>query len=200
MKKLLIITSLAILLLTPSTSRAVFGCSGYNDVEADDWFCPAVSYLQELGVLSIMSLFNPTHDMNRAEGLKVLYEASGKHIPEWSGDLFDIGSNDWFKPYFYAAYANHHIKAPFDRFDAHLPMTKAEFLILYLKIMEVEPGNNYCDLKETGALQMASWAFEPKVHYYLCKAQDMELASKEFDDDHINRAVAMQILYNSLTK
>ena len=175
-------------------------CATYNDVKSDIWYCEAITKLQKIGVLTKLSTFDPNRNLSRAEALKVLYEASGKKIPEYKRKFFDISGNPWFKKYFYAAYGNKIIKSENGKMKPNATVSKGEFLVLFMKILEIQPGSSSCTLKETSSIPTSTWVNEPSFKGYLCKAQEMKIATKAFDSHFINRATAMQILYNTLMK
>lgn len=62
----------------------------------------AVNYLQQRGILDGYSdgSFGPNNSINRAESLKVLFEALGESVPEVSQSSFsDVPANAWYAKY-----------------------------------------------------------------------------------------------------
>lgn len=195
MKKLILI--LFFMLLIPTTFAAGT-CATYRDVPEDIWYCPMLTYLQEQNILdSSKTEFNPNVNLNRAEALKVLFEASGERQGVYTSALFDLDATAWFTPYFQSAYAMKYIQSYKGEINPGTDISKAEFIYLFTRIFEVEMGNSgACGL---GVPKLSGWISDTPgdMHKYLCKAK-MLLDIETFDEPVINRATAMAVLYKAL--
>jgi len=189
------------LLLHPLSAERVFAataCSGYSDVTTDDWYCEAVTNMQEQGVLSPMSQFNPAKTANRAEALKVITEASGISGIETAAPFFGISADAWFVNYFFTAYGQQVIKSKNGSMNPEHPITKAEFLIIFMQLFEIEPAaSSSCGI--TGVAR-SDWLMTDQQTAYLCRAKELGIATKGFGDATMTRAVMMQVLYNAISR
>jgi hypothetical protein len=198
MKKLFLsLFFLGVSFFFPVSLFASSSCATYSDVNANDWFCPALTFLQEKSILDKKPTFSPSENLNRAEGLKIMVMASGERELKTHSAFFDINEKAWFKSYFYTAYALKYIESVNGKFDASAPLSKAEFLILYMKFLNIEPATRQCSIKE--GMPVGEWMnlSVGQANMYLCKAQELKLASTFFEET-INRAVSAQILFNVL--
>ncbi|MFC1616292.1 S-layer homology domain-containing protein [Patescibacteria group bacterium] len=106
MKKFLVAVVLAALMFS-QTSFADF-----SDVDVSHGFYESIDWLQRNGVVEGYEdgSFRPQNAVNRAEFLKMLYEAEGEFVDE-KGDLSvilpfpDVPGNEWYTDYVELAYA-----------------------------------------------------------------------------------------------
>ena len=196
MKKFLILILLSVFLL-PHALYAAGNCATYTDVQSDTWYCPMLTYLQEQKILSENPKFNPEFKINRAEALKVLTEMNGERNEIYAKQLFEVKSSDWFSPYMNLAYALKYIQPEDGKMNPGAPVSKAEFIILFMKFADIEKGSSTsCSL---GTPVISPWLniTSAEVKQYLCKAKtDLEIL--EFSDASLPRAVAMAVIYKGI--
>ena len=185
------------MLLIPTTFSAS-SCGTYRDVPSDIWYCPMLTYLQEQNILNPSKTeFNPHVNLNRAEALKVLFEASGERHNLYTSRLFDLESTSWFTPYFQSAYAMKYIQSEEGSMNAGDDISKAEFIYLFTRIFDVEMASSgACRL---GVPKIQGWINDTpdSMHKHLCKAKSL-FEIDTFDEPVLNRATAMAILYKAL--
>ncbi|PCI25364.1 hypothetical protein COB57_01400 [Candidatus Peregrinibacteria bacterium] len=177
--------------------------SKYSDVKKSDWFCYSANKLLEDGTLSLVNgntKFNPGGELNRAEALKVLYEASGEMVIDSHGKFFEM-PNDWYTKYFYTAYGMKFVTpvAPANvSFNENRVITKAEYIVLIAQIFGLETNVSACGI---GPIVMTDWVTEvsdkaiSKVEAmkYLCAAKAFGVT--KFSEASVPRAEAMEIIY-----
>lgn len=196
--KTLIFTLLLIpILFMWATANAEY-CSNYRDVSTSDWYCPALKSLKQIKVLdSTKSTFKPADKLNRAEALKVLYELNWEQVVSVNNRFFDIKLwDEWFKKYFFTAYWQNLITEDKDnRLNASKEMRKLDFVVLLMLLSHVEIAPE-C---EWGPFRLDS-DFLNAVDFgkYICTAEKAWLITKTQDDPTVDRATAMQIIYNFL--
>ena len=195
-----ILSSLLILsfvLINIQISSAQSACAGYNDVQTGIWYCPALEFLQERGVLDKNSSFQPSQHLNRAEALKVLLAVKGGDLPERESLFFEIGGK-WYTEYFQSAYAQGFIQSEDGKMSPSKEITKAEFVILFMQVFDIElQGSGSCSI---GSSTVSSWIniSEKQKNQYLCTAKEQGI-SNIFSEKFLERAVAMGVLYKGIT-
>lgn len=198
MKTLLFtISFLFIFALLPHQTLAA--CSGFQDVDANVWYCDTISKLRAAKVLDELPTFNPNQIMPRDQAMKVIYKITGKNVPEYSDSLFDISAGSdavWYRSYFAHAYGSNIIKPEGDKFNPGKAISKSEFLVLLLKTFDSDVGSDLCTIP--GGTLSSTWLETINYKEYLCKALEMGIAKSAYDDQTITRAVAMQMIYNTM--
>lgn len=198
MKKLLIILSL---LWTSFTINVYWynSCAWYLDVTKEDWFCNHLVELQDNKIIKKQEYFRPSAKVNRAEALKVIYELSWKVVDKYNINLFEIKSDIWYQKYVYSAYGSKYIFPNNNVFSSSEYISKAEFAVLIMKILEVDHNNVSCNFLNTVRQKITSnWVEKSNFNNYLCLAQDLNIVTKDLDSKYIDRAVMSRIVYNIL--
>lgn len=188
---------LSFLTLAIQTSSADNNCGNYNDVQIGTWYCPALSFLQERGVLAKNSNFNPGKHLNRAEALKVLMSLKENTSSGIESEFFDIGGQ-WFTSYFQSAYAQGFIKSESGKMNAWKEVSKAEFIILFMQVFDIKLETSVsCYIGDT---TVSPWLniTEAQKRQYLCAAKNKGISTK-FSEYYLERAVAMGVLYKGIT-
>jgi len=204
MKKILKLSSLVIIFMLSiislsfsSQTYAADACAQYTDVAESDWYCEKLEFLLEHGILDARrDKFHPNTQLNRAEALKILYEAAGERTKSYPLRIFDI-PNAWFLKYFYTAYGEKYIVPEKEKFKPAESITKAEFLLLFMKIFEIDKGGSTgCGLD---VIVLNTWVkgLSLESKQYLCEAKRLNFALS-FTGSFISRADAMTVLSNAL--
>lgn len=194
---LCVLTLLVSSIPIPSAQAATYCFPKMTDVLESDWFCPAIKNLASQNIIKSDGPFNPSNKLNRAEALKIMFEASGVAPEEISNQFFDIAP-DWFSKYFFTAYGYQYIQSENQKLNPGKEVTKAELIILFMKVFEIEP--EVCTLpSDKKSYTIGSWVTgsTAEKEKYLCSALEYGFAEK-LDEPFVERAVAIQFLSNLL--
>lgn len=138
MKKLLGVS----LLIALTLSAKAYSDETYTDVDSNYEFSDAVHYISEQGYASGYEdgTFKPLQQVNRAEALKMILNASATVLSGTGAvALSDVVETDWFYPYVQTALQNGIISGYEDgTFKGSNTVNKAEFLKMYFEAMGLD--------------------------------------------------------------
>lgn len=72
--------------------------SPFLDVKETDWFCDAVSYVYEKGIMSGLttSLFGPNETLTRSQFAAILYRMTDSPEVQYTNKFSDVPDNEWY--------------------------------------------------------------------------------------------------------
>lgn len=168
-------------------------CWAFLNVESDVWYCPMLSFLVDNNIINTKKIFLANKDMNLTDSLQILFNAS------WTNSFMSRMNVLWLPKTkklipLDLAYSSWYINNKAYKFKDKSTISKADFIILYMKIFEIEPKSVYtCDVWKyhiNDYINIEDW----QAKNYLCHAKEIWLASK-FESKSINKSVAYAILY-----
>ena len=118
--------------------------SGFEDVEGS-WAKQAIEDMAKVGILEGTSdtTFSPDATLSRAAFITMLERAFSVETAEYTGNITDIGENDWFTPYIEAAYKLELIPSEMFEdgiFKPNQNITREEICALTIKFWEKYKG------------------------------------------------------------
>ena len=133
------------------------GSTNFNDVPANQWYAPAVSYVTQRGLFSGVSetQFAPSQSMTRGMLVSVLYRFNGTSHTGTS-PFTDVSSNAWYGNAVSWAYANNLVSGVSDTsFAPNTPITREQAAVMlarYLKFSGVALESGTPDFQDTASI------------------------------------------------
>lgn len=129
------------------SSEAVYGntCAGFSDVNEEYTYCEAIEWAEERGIFQgyYDGTFRPEAGINRAEALKVVFEALDVEISQdpYQSIFWDVPYNAWFTQYVYTALELGVVQGYSDKsFRPENIVTRAEALKMLLETGKIVNG------------------------------------------------------------
>ena len=128
--------------------------STFTDVSSGQWYTAYIQKAKERGFVSGYSdgTFGPTKTINKVELLKMLFEAFGIDLSDYTiGDLYsDVSADEWYAPYVQYAKDNELVEIEDDGlFHPDKNMTRDEFSEVVYRLMVQQNAISDSDLTET---------------------------------------------------
>ncbi|MEA3304793.1 MAG: S-layer homology domain-containing protein [Patescibacteria group bacterium] len=136
----------------------------YSDTE-DSPYTEAIEAMSERGIFQGYEdgSFRPENPINRAEALKILFEASNTPLEtNYSNYLFtDTDSSQWYYPYVASSQIQGYVQGYSDgSFHPAGNITRAEFLKIVLKFFNIDENSyDYDSTSKYGDISYSAWYY-----------------------------------------